>query len=560
MSEKKRLPIGISDFKKLITEKCYYFDKSLFIEEILKYGSEVTLMPRPRRFGKTLNLSMLRYFLEKTEDDNSYLFKDLAIGKNEEVMNLQGQSPVVFMTFKDIKVATWEKCYEGLKGVIAAEYRRHKYLVDSDTMDKTERSIFLSVTTKKASEIEFQESLKNLSEYLARHHKKTAFILIDEYDTPIQEGFMSGYNEEVISFMRNFLSGGLKDNINLNKGVITGILRISKENIFSGLNNLEVCGILDQAYSDKFGLLEHEVVEALKYYGVEDKSEEVKCWYNGYMFDEVLVYNPWSIINFIKKQCRLAPYWVNTSQNALINELLAEGMNEIKEDFELLLSGKTIDKSIEEDIVLGDVRKNPDVVWNLLLFSGYLTFTNKKWEKRHLVYSLKIPNQEVSYIFEKIISSWFSKSIGSKNYELMLKSLTDGDVETFTEKFQEFLLSSISFFDVGGKKPEKVYHAFVLGMLLSLGDSYDVKSNRESGHGRYDVILIPHDSSALGIVIEFKVAKKKELNLEESAQEALEQIERKGYVQELNDRGIKKHLLIGMAFCVKELEVIHKIS
>lgn len=557
INSKKKIPIGISDFKELISGNSYYIDKSLFIEEIINEGSKVTLIPRPRRFGKTINLSMLKYFFEQTEEDNVNLFKDLAISKNKKLMQEQGESPVIFMTFKDIKVATWNECAEEMRGVIETEYTSREYLLEGDVLTQAEKRYFKSIINAGATNTQYTRALKNLSKYLHSYHKKRPYIFIDEYDTPIQEGFMHNYHKKIIQFMRNFLSGGLKDNSHLEKSVITGILRISKENIFSGLNNLEVCTILDQAYSDKFGWTEKEVLEISKYYNIEDKYDEIKSWYNGYMFDEVLVYNPWSILNLIKKNGRFAPYWVNTSQNALINELISEGKDELKEEFELLLSGKTIDKIIESDIVLEKVQQNPDVVWNLLLFSGYLTYSERIEDGDEVRYMLKIPNREVYSVFKNIVTGWFSSSIGSKKYNLMLKDIVAGDVESFCNKIKEFLINSISYFDTAGKNPEKVYHALVLGILIGLQDSYEIISNRESGDGRYDVMLIPKNKSDLGIVIEFKVVKKKE-KLKKTAKEALCQIKNKNYVQELVRQGIHRKLLIGMAFSKKDIDAEHE--
>lgn len=553
----KKIPIGIADFKELIKQNHYFVDKTLFIKEILDDGAKVILFPRPRRFGKTLNLSMLKYFLEKTTKSNLSLFKNLAIYKDKKLIKQQGTHPVIFITFKDIKVSTWKKCKEKIKTIISKEYRNHKYLLKSNHLDKYEKKTFRQIIGKKTSSEEFEDSLKNLSEYLHRYYDKRAFILIDEYDTPIQEGFMKEYKDDVVDFMRNFLGGGLKDNNSLEKGVLTGILRIAKEDIFSGLNNLEVCTILSQFYSDKFGLLENEVRDLLKYYKIEDELKKIKSWYNGYRFGNKTVYNPWSILKLARNKGECAPYWVNTSQNSLINKILATGKDELKEEFELLISGKTIDKVIDEDIILDKVNQNPDVVWNLLLFSGYLTYNKKKVVKDDIVYSLKIPNREVARVFKKIIASWFGDSIGPKKYSLMLKNLINGDVESFEQILKEFLINSISCFDTAGKNPEKVYHALVLGMLVGLQDSYEIKSNRESGIGRYDVILIPKKINNLGIVIEFKVAKKT-ISLEKSAKEALRQIINKRYTQELIARKIKKHLLIGIAFKEKELALISK--
>lgn len=556
----KKLPIGISDFKELIEKNYYYVDKSLFIEEILEDGAKVILLPRPRRFGKTLNISMLRYFLEKIEKNNSHLFKNLAISKNKEIMKQQGTNPIIFITFKDVKVSTWKKCLEKLTEVIAAEYRRHRYVLESEVLDKTEKNTFISIITKKASETDLESSLKNLSEYLYRYHKKKPFILIDEYDTPIQSGYLNDYKKDVIEFMRNLLCGGLKDNEFLEKGILTGILRVSKENIFSGLNNLAVHGLINNSYADKFGLMQDEVTSlAKKISGKNSNIDEIKSWYNGYKIgNKTTVYNPWSIVNFLYNNCEFGSYWVNTSDNALINTLISKGSNKLKKSFELLIAGKSIDQPIDDNIIFDQLPDDIETVWSLLLFSGYLTYTKKELIKRKTVCTLKIPNEEIITFFEKAILLWFKAGIGSDKFDRMLSCLISGDVETFTELFQGILISNMSYFDVKKQDPERVYHAFVLGMLISLLDSYEVKSNKESGIGRYDVMIIPKDLSKLGIVIEFKVAKAGEKSLKKSAKDALKQIETKHYIQELNDREIKNKLLIGMSFRKKRMAVEYK--
>ncbi|SHH37850.1 AAA family ATPase [Tepidibacter thalassicus] len=554
----RKIPIGISDFKELISENYYYVDKSLFIKEILDDGSKVILIPRPRRFGKTLNMSMLKYFFEKSDEDNRYLFEKLKINNYKEIMDMQGKYPVIYITFKDIKYSNWEDCLSGLKKIIRNEFVKHKYLLEEDILDKYEKIEFKSILESEAEYVDFLESLKVLSKYLAKYYKQKTVVLIDEYDVPIQSGYLNNYYGKVIEFMRIFLSAVLKDNEYLQKGVLTGILRVAKESIFSGLNNLKVCTILKNHYSDKFGFLENEVKEILKYYNIESEMDEVRKWYNGYIFGKNVIYNPWSILNYVDNYEKgYRPYWVNTSSNDLVKIILTKSGEFIKKDLEDLIKGKDIVKTINEDIVMKDIDKSSENVWSFLLFSGYLKVVNEEFKRGKTYCNLKIPNLEVAYLYEEIIMSWFDESINNDKFNIMLKSLVNGDIKTFSKILKEFVLSSISYFDTGGNESEKVYHAFVLGMLVALCDDYEVKSNRESGYGRYDVALIPKDKSKIGIIMEFKkVDKDDKENLEIAAQNAINQIKNKNYKLDLLDRGIKNIIELGIAFEGKDVLVM----
>jgi len=549
---KKKLAIGISDFKMLIDNNCYYVDKSLLIKELLDDGSGVVLLPRPRRFGKTLNLSMLRYFFEKTIQDNKYLFLNLKIAKNQKYMNKQGKYPVIFITFKDVKSSNWKDCFNNLKIVIKNEFKRHIYLLDSNDIDKYDRQYFESILEETANNAQFESSIMMLSLFLNKHHKENVIILIDEYDMPIQSGYINNYYNEVIQFTRNLLSGGLKDNINLEKGVVTGILKIAKESIFSGLNNPNVCTILNYDYSNSFGLLEEEVEEILNFYKIESNIDNVKKWYNGYVFGENVIYNPWSIINYVNKWKEgFRAYWINTSSNDLVKELITRGGPELKQDLELLIKGESLARIINEDIIFSEIENSEDAIWGFLLFCGYLKAVEKKLINGKFHCKLEIPNLEVKFLYEEIIMNWFSGA-SSRNMKLMLESLTTGDIDIFEEMFSEYLSKSLSYFDVGGKEPEKFYHAFVLGLLISLNENYEIKSNRESGYGRYDIMIIPKDKNNLGIIIEFKKVRKNE-TLETAADLALLQIKEKEYKKELIDRGIVKIIELGISFEGKNL-------
>jgi hypothetical protein len=555
---KKKIPIGISDFKKLIDGDYTYVDKTLLIQELIKKGDEVTLIPRLRRFGKTLNLSMLRYFFEKSSYDTSYLFKSLKIWKNRECRGLQGQFPVIFISLKDVKHASWEQTRSSLKQIISLAFREHPYLLEDATLDKREQQQYQAIFSEKGDQSLYEKSLFLLTQWLFRYHKKRVILLIDEYDAPAHAAYIGGYYNKLINFLRNWLSGGLKDNTALEKGVLTGILRISKESIFSGLNNITTFTILDDEFQDKFGLTEAEVKQLLKEYNLQGKLNEVRKWYNGYRIGSYEgIYNPWSVLNCISKKGKLAPYWVNTSENALMRELFTYGSEELKSDIEELLRGGSVEKTIEEGLVFTELKGSPDAVWSILLFSGYLSLAATPDPESPC--ELRIPNHEVKGLYHSIILKWFKQTLREVNYNLLLQSLTSGDVTTFSKIFQKFLLSAFSYFDVPKDEPEQIYHVFVLGMLTGLKDRYDVKSNRESGYGRYDVMLIPKKSQGLGIVFEFKkVEPSDKMDLESAANLALQQIKNRKYDLELKDRGVRRILHLGMAFQNKKVVIRSK--
>ncbi|MCF7800098.1 ATP-binding protein [Candidatus Babeliales bacterium] len=553
----KKLPIGISDFKKVIENNYYFVDKSLFIKEIINSNAEVLLLPRPRRFGKTINLSMLKHFFEKIQkNNNKNLFRGLEIEKEKEIMKHQGQYPVIFLTFKDVKELNWEKAFEKIRDIISIEFSRHDYLLNSNLLKDLEKENYENIINKTASQVDYENSLKKLSKWLNDFYNKKPIILIDEYDSPINAGFLNNYYKEIINFMRGFLCGGLKDNSNLEKAVITGILRVARESIFSGLNNLAVYSVLSKKFSEYFGFLQNEVEKLLKYYSFENKIRKVKKWYDGYNFGDHKIYNPWSILNFISNNAEFSVYWVNTSDNQLIKDLITHGDEELKEGIENIISGKKNKYSINENIVFQDIYKINSAVFSLLLFSGYLTATKVKKGYDNPV-KLSIPNQEIKNLYEDIIIYWFESSINFRKYKFMLENLISGNIEEFTKYFTEFVFSSFSSFDLPQNASEKVYHSFVLGMLVSLNKDYVIKSNRESGKGRYDVILIPKDRSKLGVIIEFKKAEIKE-TLDYAVKSAMKQIQEKQYDQELKDFGIKNILHLGIAFKGKQVKILRK--
>ncbi len=558
--EKKPLPIGISDFKKLRDGGYAYVDKTHLVQEVVEKGTEVALIPRPRRFGKTLNLSMLRYFFEKNEEDTSYLFKDLNIWKTEKYRTLQGQFPVVFLSFKDVKHSSLEKTLQAFSKLIAKEYERHRYLLDRNLLTDREKAIFHKILFEENDPLLFEESALLLSEWLHRFHNKRVILLIDEYDTPAHAAYVGKFYEPMIEILRNWISKTFKDNSFLERGVLTGILRIAKESIFSGANNISTFTILNEPFRDHFGLLEPEVKRLLQEYGLIEKLPEISQWYDGYRIgSQSALYNPWSVLKCIGEMGSLAPYWVNTSDNTLMKQLIARGTDDLKVDVEELIKGNSVEKTIEEGIIFPNLERSPNAVWSLLLYSGYLTIEAPPSQRAGC--RLRIPNIEVGNLFKTMILDWFKTSIHEHKYQMLLSSLTAGDINTFSQLFKEFMLSSVSVFDVPAEDSEKIYHAFVLGMLVGLKDAYEVKSNRESGLGRYDVMLIPANTHDLGIIMEFKkVGRFEELELEAAAVSALKQIEEKQYAQELLDRGVRRILSLGFAFKGKQVLIRSKLK
>lgn len=554
----KPLPIGVSDFKEVIDDGYAYVDKTLLIEELGERKTKVALIPRLRRFGKTLNLSMLRYFFEKGKEDTSYLFKDLKIWKNEKYRALQGQFPVIFITLKDVKHASWQQTFASIQELVAEEFRRHGYILEGNVLSEEEKQDFQKITRREDGETLIEKSLLLLSKWLQRYHNKRVILLIDEYDTPAHAAFVGKYYDTLIGFLRNWLSAGLKDNAFLEQGVLTGILRIAKESIFSGLNNVITFTILNETFSDKFGLLESEVKQLLEDYGLSEKLPEIRKWYNGYRIGPCTnIYNPWSVLNCIANKGDLAPYWVNTSENALMKQLIAQGTDDFKADIEELLKGGIIKKNIEDGVVFSELHQSPNVIWSLLLYCGYLTLDQAP--SYGTPCHLRIPNVEVDELYKSTILSWFEQSIHEHKYYMLLNSLTSGDIDTFSQLFQEFMISSVSVFDVPAEESEKIYHGFVLGMLIGLSDRYEVKSNRESGLGRYDVMLIPKNPNDLGIVMEFKkIGRFEKITLEAAVESALKQIEDRHYAQELIDRGVGRILYLAFAFEGKEVLIRSK--
>ncbi|QTA79784.1 AAA ATPase-like domain-containing protein [Desulfonema limicola] len=548
----KKLPIGLSDFKELIENDYYYIDKTKYIKDIINSSSKILLLPRPRRFGKTLNLSMLKYFFDKSLENHKELFKGLEIEKHEEFELYQGKYPVIFMTFKDVKHSQWEACFSSIKTAVKKEYSRHRYLLETDTLYPEDKIYFQDILSSELKETGCDQALYNLSEYLHRHYNEKVMILIDEYDTPIHAAYTSGYYNKLIEFIRNFLSAGLKDNTYLFKGVLTGILRVAKESVFSGLNNLGVYTLLDKEFNTFFGFTEPEAAELLKDYDLSNRYNDVSAWYNGYNFGGEVIYNPWSILQFTHRTPDIpSPYWVNTADTGMIDQLATEGGRELKEEIGQLLDGNCITKQVYDSIVMKDIEIRGNLLWSFLLFSGYLKVVGEKGQKN--TYQLAIPNQEVRYIYEEMIERWFDTKVRSASLEEMTRALEQGDIKLFEIMLRKVVIQVMSYHDLAGE-PEKVYHALVLGMLVWMSFAYEIRSNRESGYGRYDIMMKPKDLSRHGIIIEFKMVDE-EKTPEQTLKKAMEQIENKKYAAELEAAGIKEIIKIAVAFKGKELWV-----
>ena len=542
---KKGIGVGIEDFKKIIEEDCYYFDKTNYIEELLKDRTEIKLFTRPRRFGKTLNMSTLKYFFDvKNAEENRKLFKNLYIGKSEYFKE-QGQYPVIFITMKDLKKNTWEQMNFAVKSLISNLYNEFEFI--REKLNEIEKEKFYKIWSK-SEDGDYDNSLRLLSEYLYNYYQKKVVLLIDEYDNPLIVANQNGYYKEAINFYRNLYSSALKTNSNLKMGVLTGIVQVAKEGIFSGLNNVITYNILGNDFETFFGLSEEEVEEALKYFEMTYEIEEVKKWYDGYKFGNSEVYNPWSIINYLRTK-ELQAYWVNTSDNALIYDNLKNSTVDVFNNLQTLFEGKEIKKEISPFFTFEELSKF-DGIWQLMVYNGYLKISKKLSNDEYMI---KIPNYEIQTFFKK---GFIDKFLVSGNYfNPMMDALLDGDIEEFERRLQNIFLVNTSFYDLKG---EKVYHSLFLGMLIWLRDKYEVKSNGERGHGRYDAMLVPLDKIKPAYLFEFKVSKTiKGLNAK--AEDALTQIKEKKYDAGLKELGISKIYRIGIAFKGKNVKVKYEV-
>ena len=553
-AEVKSLPIGISDYVRA-QEEYYYVDKTLLIKEFLDQKPLVSLFTRPRRFGKTLNMDMLRVFFEISDKNTSKYFADKNIWQcGEEYRSHQGKYPVIFLTFKDVKFDTWDATIDKIRGILQEEYGRHQELLNSDKLSQYEKEYFTKIISATANEVELTSSLERLSKMLASHYDKAPVIIIDEYDTPIQEGYSKDFYDEIIGFMRNFFSGAFKDNKNLSYGFLTGILRIAQESIFSGLNNLTVNSVMDEEYDSFFGFTESEVKAMLSYYGVSDKEEELKDWYDGYLFGSEEIYNPWSVINYISKGCLPQAYWVNTGKNEILDDVLRVATDDITERLYDLLQGERVVARIDQNVVYRSLAEDPANIYSLLLVAGYLKTPKKELQADgSYLCEVSIPNREIAAVYKSEILSHFLQTgaITRTTANKIAESLYANDYKKLQSAIEEYMDKSISFFDGGA---EGFYHGLMLGLIALMDNQYKIKSNRESGDGRFDVSLIPREKRYPGIILELKWKEKlSDVELEKWSNEALKQIGELRYDSEMKEDGITEILKFGIAFSGKKV-------
>ena len=562
----RTVSIGTQDFEKMIQRNCFYVDKTGFIKEWWESEDEVTLITRPRRFGKTLNMSMLNCFFSNKYADRGELFEKLEIWKDGKYREIQGTYPVIFMSFAEIKQNNYNDAVEKIKRIICEVCQQFDFLKNWDGLTETEKKNISNISYD-MSDVMAQDLIKNMSNYLSRYYGKKVIILLDEYDTPMQEAYVNGYWEELVAFTRSLFNSTFKTNPYLERAIMTGITRVSKESIFSDLNNLEVVTTLTPKYETAFGFTEEEVFKALDEQGLSDKKNDVKIWYDGFRFGSKNdIYNPWSIINCLDKK-KIALYWAESSSNGLINSLVQKGSSNIKMMVEELINGSTINVPIDEQIVFSELDYSEDAVWSLMLASGYLKVVSS--EELNLIresdneYELALTNREILFMFKKMILRWFSPAKSETNE--FIKALISGDIESMNEYMNDVALRTFSSFDTGKhtsekKAPENFFHGFVLGLMVDQSENYIITSNRESGFGRYDIMLEPKDKQTQkypAIVIEFKVINpRKENSLEETVEAALKQIEEKNYDTKLINRGVNKENIHHYGFAFKSKEVL----
>ena len=559
----KKIAIGKQSFEDIRKKDCFYIDKTDFIKDWWESADDVTLITRPRRFGKTLNMDMLKCFFSNQYEGRKELFEGLDIWKDEEYRELQGTYPVIFLSFADIKGNTFEMARQQICIKILDLYEENEYLLEGDMLGESEKAFYKSVSMDMSDAI-ISTSLNKLCVFMYKYYGKKVIIILDEYDTPMQEAYMNGYWDELVALTRSLFNSTFKTNPYLERGIMTGITRVSKESIFSDLNNLVVVTTASNQYNTAFGFTEEEVFTALDEQGISDEKEKVKEWYDGFTFgDKKDIYNPWSIINYLKFK-KYETYWADSSSNRLVNELIRTGSAEIKNTMETLMAGGTVEKNIDEQIVFEQLKTNKDAVWSLLLASGYLRIEEFRTEGRlnKKIYSLKLTNYEVEQMFGTMIERWFGGA--DVPYNEFINAMLSGDIESMNEYMNRVTRGVISYFDTGktpsDEEPERFYHGLVLGLMVDQVDNYILSSNRESGFGRYDIMLEPIDKNnekLPGIVIEFKVFnQKKEDTLEETVENALRQIKEKDYDAELIKRGVKEENIYHYGFAFKGKEVL----
>lgn len=553
---KKPLPVGISDYIRAQSEY-YYVDKTLLIKEFLDRKSFVSLFTRPRRFGKTLNMDMLRVFFEISDEDTSKYFTDKAIWKcGDEYRKHQGKYPVIYLTFKDVKYDSWEATFTKIAGLLQEEFGRHSELRTSDKLEKYEKDYFEKVLDGRADVVELSASLQRLSKMLAEHYRKAPVIIIDEYDTPIQEGYSKEFYDEIIGFMRNFFSGAFKDNSYLSYGFLTGILRIAQESIFSGLNNLTVNSIMDEEYDGFFGFTEDEVNKMLAYYGASDKEEELRNWYDGYYFGNKEIYNPWSVISYLSRGCLPQAYWVNTGKNEILEDVLKTATDDIQEKLFSLLQGERVIARIDQNVVYRSLTEDPANIYSLLLVAGYLKTPKKELQGDGAwLCEVSIPNREIAAVYKSEILSHLMQigAMGRGTANKIAESLYAHDTKKLQDGIEEYMMKSISFYDAGA---EGFYHGLVLGLVALMDNQYKIRSNRESGDGRYDISMLPRENKYPGMIMELKWGKDlSDEELDTLSAEALNQINENAYDTEMKEERIPDIIKFGIAFSGKKLKI-----
>ena len=553
VATKLPLPIGISDYR-LASSEYYYIDKTMMIKDFIDERPMVSLFTRPRRFGKTLNMDMLRTFFEKTDEDTSVYFKDKKIWAcGKKYRDYQGKYPVIFITFKDIKFDTWEETFDAIKRVFSKEAYRHIELKTSDKCNEYEKKNFENLLSGEANEVELSSALLALSSMLHEHHGIAPIIIIDEYDIPIQQGYMKKFYDKVILFMRNLFSGGLKDNRHLSYGFMTGILRVAKESIFSGLNNLTIHSVLDNKYSTYFGFTSEEVREMVEYYGVSEKYHEICEWYDGYRFGKTEIFNPWSVINYFNNECEARAFWQSTGSNDIIGEIIAQADKEIYEKLTSLVRGETLTTYIDTGVIYPQIKNNPSTIYSFLLVAGYLkVLKTTPAFNGDFMCEVALPNREILLVYHKEILQQLDNIIPQPTAISIQEAIFSGDNEKLKDLIQTLLIGSVSAFDVAG---ENFYHGFMLGLCALLGGSF-VSSNRESGDGRYDILLKPTKKNLPGILIELKTEKNCTTEqLKKLSEKALKQIIDKKYDTELVAAGVQNIYKYGVAFSGKMVEI-----
>lgn len=555
----KKLAIGEDDFKLLRQGNNYFVDKSLFIQEVIDDASPVVLFPRPRRFGKTLNMSMLHYFFtNKNVEENRQLFQGLDITQSPVFEQYQGQYPVISLSFKSCKGDNFEKIFYSIRAVIAKEFKTHESVLETGKLYQVELQKFNSIIEEKADESLLSESILLLSELLHRYYQQKVFILIDEYDTPVHEAFLNGFYTQAINFLRTLLGNTLKGNQHLQKGILTGILRVSKESMFSDLNNVEVYSVLNKNYNQYFGFTQSEVDEMLDCYGLYNSKLDVKNWYNGYYFGDVEIYNPWSILSFAKNNGEFKPYWLSTSSNALVHSLIKDSDKTVKKDIEDVLNNHPVFSKIDENIAFDFLKNNREHILSFLVQTGYLKALYHDFTGSDIIYQIEIPNSELRKIYHTVVETWFNESIGSKELDEMLNALIANDIRTFERILSKFVLETLSYFNAGRKtkEVERVFQAFLLGMLIRLTDRYEVYSEKESGYGRFDVSVIPKDKNKQAIIMELKsIDTFNNETKDQTLEAALKQIEDRRYEAAIRQQGCTNIMKVAVTFDGKRVWV-----